>query len=149
MSQATTAKHMTLKGQYEAIPSTSPIGELESHILGLLHPFRDELFGREPKNEELCMKKDRKALVLCKNIVFLVRNKKYANGEHIDPESILIASRNWEPMQRGETSATVGIFIQGHGFQNDLLVRVNVLKGDSVVGAMAAEIDKQLSFLWM
>ncbi|CAO2655215.1 Nn.00g102790.m01.CDS01 [Neocucurbitaria sp. VM-36] len=114
-----------------------PTDPLEQRILDLIYPFRDECFMDDL---ESFVDKERKALILCENITFLIRHNQASFGKIIDPDDICMASRNWHDMVKGLGSAGVGIFINGNGYTHTV-VRATVHVGDCVVDKLTQVVD--------
>ncbi|KAF1846958.1 uncharacterized protein K460DRAFT_402323 [Cucurbitaria berberidis CBS 394.84] len=121
-------------------PSQTPADPLEQRILDLLYPYRDEpLTSRNgPSADE-----ERKVLILCENIAFLIRHNHSRHAKKIGPDDTSIASRNWDGMMNGIGIAGVGIFVNGNGFTHTVL-RTSVQRGESLVDKFTQLVDLSL-----
>ncbi|KAF1941439.1 hypothetical protein EJ02DRAFT_404415 [Clathrospora elynae] len=117
-----------------------PTQLLEQRIFELLQPFRDECYSSE---DALSSNKERKALILCENVAFIIRHNQSSYGKIIVPDDLSIASRNWSSMIKGVGVAGLGIFVNANVYSN-MILRTSVARGDGVVDKLTVETDKVL-----
>ncbi|KAL5115582.1 hypothetical protein ACEQ8H_006558 [Pleosporales sp. CAS-2024a] len=122
------------------LPTQTPADPLEQRILDLLYPYRDECFAPPDKTTDL---QERKALILCENIAFIIRHHQTTYGKCVEPNDINMASRNWIVMKEGNHGrmAGVSIFVNGATGYTHTVIRANVKYGESMVDCLTLQAD--------
>ncbi|KAF1834700.1 hypothetical protein BDW02DRAFT_474657, partial [Decorospora gaudefroyi] len=120
-------------------PPRPSMQSLEQRIFDLLLPFRDECYASSAGGTATS---ERKTLVLCENIAFIIRHNQFSYGKEVFADDVSIACRGWSAMMDGKGGASIGVFVNGNGYTHTIM-RAHVAQGDAVE-RLSEECDKAL-----
>ncbi|KAH7083854.1 hypothetical protein FB567DRAFT_630336 [Paraphoma chrysanthemicola] len=124
---------------------------VESRILDLLKPFRDEYFtGNMPQEDPgyaSAEKLERLTMALAYNIAFLARNHRLNVQKRsllrMKPDDISLAVYGWDGKVIGQDGGVITVFVR-HNAAMQPVVRAVLQPGDNVVAELAAVVDNGL-----
>ncbi|KAH7067387.1 hypothetical protein BKA63DRAFT_495225 [Paraphoma chrysanthemicola] len=124
---------------------------IESRVLDLLKPFRDEYFtGSLPQEYPgfaSTEKLERLTMALAYNIAFLARNHRLNIQKRsvlrVRPDDISLAVYGWNGKTIGEDGGVITFFLR-HNAAMQPVVRVVLQPGDNVIIQLAAVVDNGL-----